>query len=130
KGRLSFYVQETNTRSPRSPTGADPLPTPITGGITTFSSGTTIRLNYDYTLTPRLLLHLGAGWNDSDFVLESPTTDFDAFAELGLRGQVESRYFPRIVTAVNGNDAIGGMSSIGTIFPTASFERRPSGNVS
>ncbi len=129
-GRLSFYLQETNTVSPRSPTGADPLPTPITGGITTASSGTTVRLNYDYTVTPRLLLHLGAGWNDSDFALESPTIDYDAFKQLGLSGQVESRYFPRIVTAVNGNGQIGGMSSLGSVFPTASFERRPSGTVS
>jgi hypothetical protein len=131
KGRLSFYLQETNTSSPRSPTGADPFPALITGGITTFSSGTTVRVNYDYTVTPRLLLHIGAGWNDSDFVLESPTTNFDAFAQLGLKGQVESRYFPRLVSGVNTtNDQVGGLSPLGTVFPTASYERRPSGTAS
>jgi hypothetical protein len=130
KSRLSFYLQETNTRSPRTPTGADPLPAVITGGATTFSSGTTVRLNYDYTLTPRLIVHLGAGWNDSDFKLGPPVDNYDTFKELGLKGQLQARFFPRIVTAVNGNDQIGGMSSLGQTFPTASYERRPSGTVS
>lgn len=131
KGRLSFYYQKTETFSPRSPTGADPLPDTITVGITTYSSGQTARLNYDYTWTPRLLLHLGAGWNDSDFKLEAPVTNFDAQATLGLSGQVESRYFPRIVTGANtSNNQVGGMSPLGTNFPTRSLERRPSGIVS
>ncbi len=130
KSRISFYLQETNTRSPRTPTGADPLPALITSGATTFSSGTTIRLNYDYTITPRLLLHLGAGWNDSDFKLGPPVDNYDAFKELGLKGQVQSRFFPRLVTAVNANDQIGGLSPLGQTFPTASFERRPSGTAS
>jgi hypothetical protein len=129
-GRLSFYLQETNTSSPRSPTGADPFPDLITGGISTFSSGTTVRLNYDHTLTPRLLLHVGAGWNDSDFGLESPTFNYDAAKTLGLVGQTEARYFPRIVTAVNANDQVGGLSPLGSIFPTLSFERRPSATAS
>ncbi len=131
KGRLSFYLQETNTRSPRTPTGADPLPAPITRGVSTFSSGTTVRLNYDYTATSRLILHFGAGWNDSDFKLESDTNTYDAFKQLGLTGQRESRYFPAIVTGVNTNNTqIGGMNQLGSEFPTASFERRPSGTVS
>ena len=130
KGRLSFYLQETNTRSPRTPTGADPLPDLITSGATTFSSGTTVRLNYDYTVTPRILLHVGAGWNDSDFILGAPVDPYDAVKELGLTGATLARFFPRITTAVNANDQIGGLSPLGQTFPTASFERRPSGTVS
>ncbi|MFM2126006.1 MAG: hypothetical protein RL328_2457, partial [Acidobacteriota bacterium] len=60
--RLSFYLQETNTRSPRSPAGADAMPDQITGGIRTFSAGTTARVNLDHNLSSRLLLHLGIGW--------------------------------------------------------------------
>lgn len=130
KGRLSFYVQETNTGVNRTPTGADPFPDNITASVSSRSSGTTVRLNYDYTVTPRLLLHIGAGWNDSDFALESPLNNYDSFKELGLTGQTTPRYFPRIVTGVNANNQVGGMSSLGTTFPTKSFERRPSGNVS
>ncbi len=61
KGRLSIYYQRTETISPRTPAGADPYPDTITGGVTTYSAGKTGRVNYDYTITPRLLLHLGAG---------------------------------------------------------------------
>ncbi len=131
KGRLSFYLQETNTRSPTSTSGADPLPNLISGGNTTFSSGTTVRLNYDYTITPRLLFHIGIGWNDSDFRLDGKQdAPYNAFTELGLRGALVNRTFPRINTAVNANAQIGGMSSLGQTGATASFERRPSGTTS
>jgi hypothetical protein len=126
KGHLSFYWQDTSTITPRTPTGADPFPNSITGGVSSFSSGETLRLNYDHTLTPTLLMHLGVGFNTSDFGLESPLNNYDALKELGLAGQTEARYFPRIVTAVNTNDQIGGLSPLGTIFPTLSYERRPS----
>jgi hypothetical protein len=94
KSRLSFYLQETNTRSPRSPAGADPFPDLLTGGVTSFSSGTTIRLNYDYTLTSTLLLHVGAGWNDSDFAIDGPINNYNARTQLGLVGATLERYFP------------------------------------
>ena len=71
KGRLSFYSQKTHTHVPRTPTGADAFQNEITGFGRFACSGHTIRLNYDYTATPRLLLHLGAGWNDSEFGLQA-----------------------------------------------------------
>ncbi len=130
KGRLSFYYQDTHTAVPRTPTGADAFADNITASARAFNSGQTLRLNYDHSATTRLLLHGGIGWNDSDFGLEAPVHDYDAFKELGLQGQTLARYFPRIVTAVNTNTAIGGMSTLGTNFPTRSFERRPSWNAS
>ena len=130
KAHVSFYFQRTNTSTPRTTAGADPFPDLITSGATSDSSGRTVRLNVDYTLTPRLLLHVGAGWNDSFFQLEAPVSNFDAFKVLGLRGQNESRYFPRVTAGVNANDQIGGMSTLGTNFPTLNLERRPTGNVS
>ncbi len=126
KGRLSFYYQDTSTVTPRTPTGADPFPDQITGGVTSYSSGETWRLNYDHSLNARLLLHVGVGFNSSDFGLESPLNNYDAQKQLGLVGQTEARYFPRIVTGVNSSDQIGGLSPLGTIFPTLSYERRPS----
>ena len=130
KGRLSFYYQDTHTAVPRTPTGADAFADNITASARAFNSGQTIRLNYDHSATTRLLLHGGLGWNDSDFGLEAPINNYDALKELGLSGQTLARYFPRIVTAVSTNTAIGGMSPLGTVFPTRSFERRPSGNIS
>src|SRR5262249_32683699 len=131
KGHLSFYFQRTNTSTPRTTAGADPFPDLITTGAISASSGRTVRLNYDYTVTPRLLLHIGAGWNDSFFNLEAPVSDYDALKELGLKGQYEARYFPRLNFGVNTNNSqVGGMSSLGTLFPTLNLERRPSGTVS
>jgi hypothetical protein len=128
KGRLSFYHQYTTTKVPRTPTGADAFTAPLTGSVASFSSGRTIRLNYDYTVTPRLLLHLGAGYNDSDFALLAELNNFDAVAQLGLRGQTAARYYPYQVIGVDGNTAIGGSSNFGMSgFPTNSLERRPSG---
>ena len=129
-GHLSFYYQDTSTKTPRTPAGADPLPELITAGASSFSSGETWRVNYDRTLSPTLLLHAGIGFNSSDFGLEAPVHNYDAFKELGLAGQTEARYFPRIVTAVSTNDQIGGLTAIGSNFPTLSYERRPSAIVS
>ena len=126
----SFYYQDTHTYVPRTPTGADAFQNEITASAAAFNSGQTIRLNFDYAATPRLLLHIGAGWNDSDFGLQTTIHDYDTFKELGLKGQLLPYYFPTITTAVNANDAIGGMNTLGSQFPTRSFERRPSGIVS
>ncbi|MFM2125805.1 MAG: hypothetical protein RL328_2256, partial [Acidobacteriota bacterium] len=56
KGRLSMYFQETNTLVNRSPTGLSPLPDLLSSGFSSYSSGSTARVNYDYTVTSRLLL--------------------------------------------------------------------------
>jgi hypothetical protein len=128
KGRLSFYAQKTHTEVPRTPTGADAFQGELTGSVASVSSGQTYRVNYDYTVTPRLLLHLGAGWNDSEFYLKADVNNYDAVAKLGLKGQTAAKYFPYQVIGVNSNTAIGGSSNYGMSgFPTASFERRPSG---
>jgi hypothetical protein len=129
--RLSFYYQDTHTQVPRTPTGADPFSDLITGSVASRSSGQTIRVNYDWTATPRLLVHIGAGWNDSDFGLTAPVRNYDAVKELGLTGQTKAAYFPAIVTGVNTtNDAIGGLTRIGAWQPSRSMERRPTGNIS
>ena len=130
KGRLSFYVGETFSRTPRTNTGADAFPDLITASARSETAGTTVRLNYDYTITPRLILHVGTGWNDTDFMLDAAVTDFNAQQTLGLVGQTTARYFPRIVTGVNGNTAVGGLTTMGSLFPARSFERRPSANIS
>ena len=130
KGRLSLYLQETNTLVNRTPTGLSPLPDLISSGSESFSSGTTARLNWDYTITPRLLLHAGIGWNDNDFKLRALVDNYNAATELGLRGGLTSKYFPVILTGVNANNAIGGMSQLGNSGPTASFDRRPSTAIS
>jgi Carboxypeptidase regulatory-like domain/TonB dependent receptor-like, beta-barrel len=126
----SVYYQDTHTYVPRTPTGADAFQNEITASSIAFNSGQTIRLNFDYAATPRLLVHIGAGWNDSDFGLQDDFQNYDAEKELGLKGGLLPYYFPRIQTNVNSNDAIGGMNLLGNTGVTRSFERRPSGVVS
>src|SRR3989475_8004951 len=65
KGRLSFFWQRTNTSNPNGNTTfgrSDGLPDPITEILGTFQHAPLYRVNYDHTLTPTVLLHLGAGY--------------------------------------------------------------------
>ena len=127
--RFSIYYQDTHTFVPRTPTGADAFADPITQSVNSHSAGQTIRFNNDFTVTPRLLLHIGLGWNDTDFSLSPQVTNYNSLTELGLTGQTLPDYFPRLVVGTNSNVAIGGMSNLGSFFPARSMERRPSGNV-
>ncbi len=133
-GRLSGYWQDTGTTSPYSfPNGnGEGLPEPITQARGTFIYTRTIRVNYDHTLTPTMLLHVGAGWFHNNFDDHSPVLDtfgpVNTQTLLGLPNPGIIRQFPSIVTAAS--TALGGMNALG---PQAgqgnSFERRPSGVV-
>lgn len=87
KLRAAFYFQRTNTSTPRTATGADDLPNDITGSAVSANSGRTIRLNPDYTATPRLLMQATFGWNDSHFLLQSQNYPYSAQQALGIPGQ-------------------------------------------
>src|ERR1051326_9143053 len=52
--------------------GSEGLPAPITVTRGTFIEAYTARLNFDYTLTPTMLLHLGAGIAHNDFKDTAP----------------------------------------------------------
>lgn len=129
KGRLSLYGQQTGTESQySSPNGnMEGFPTPITVARGTFIYNKTYRATYTHTISPTLLLSVAAGWTSLNFDDHSPTTNYDAVKELGLRGAVINRTFPQIVTGTS--QATGGMSTIGTGGQGNSFERRPSGTV-
>jgi hypothetical protein len=131
KGRLSGYWQENITVGRYSaPLGEmEGFPLPITLARGSYISSKTYRLNYDHTLTPTMLLHLGAGWNSVDFSDRSPVTNYNAEKELGLRGAILHRQFPRINVGTSGA-ALGGMSPLGVGAQSRTFERRPAGNAS
>ena len=86
----------------------------------------TFRLNFDYTLTPNKLLHLGAGvmkqrWNDA-----VQYTDFDQMKELGLPG-AKSTYFPWISGL---SAAYGGMKNMGPQSQSVERGLKPTSNAS
>jgi len=83
KDKLSFFWSRTMTFTSTG-YGEDGLPQPISytfgGGIYSHRE----RLNYDRTVTPTLLLHLGAGYDTDYLGRPSVTPDYDACANLGL----------------------------------------------
>jgi hypothetical protein len=81
--KLSFFWSRTDTDCITC-YGDDGLPQPVsdTFGAAIYSHRE--RLNYDHTITPSLLLHLGAGFDADDLGRPSVTPDFNACANLGL----------------------------------------------
>ncbi|HEY1240408.1 MAG TPA: TonB-dependent receptor [Bryobacteraceae bacterium] len=106
KNKLSFFFSRTMTYTANG-YGQDGLPQPVSytfgGGIYSHRE----RLNYDRTLTPTLLLHLGTGY-DRDY-LGRPiiTDDYDACGGLGLCSPAFQR--PASIPTFNGlSDTTGG----------------------
>lgn len=139
KGHLSFYWNQTNLESQYSaPLGnMEGFPTPITQARGTFINTRTMRLNYDMTVTPTLLLHLGVGYQRDDFDDHSPTTDYDAVKELGLKGATLNRNFPFIQSSAGVNAAgatvvpsvsTGGLSALGPPSQNPNSQIKPAGN--
>jgi hypothetical protein len=155
KHHVSFYGGATLMDAPYTATNgnAEGFPSPITGARASFIYTKTYRLNWDYTLSPTLLLHVGAGWFQQEFNDDAPaTTSYDASAAqsctntptfgglldktctggLGLTGARINRQFPRFIVTNAGalgaaTTGTGGMNSIGPFTQGPSKERRPSG---
>ncbi|HEY6341127.1 MAG TPA: TonB-dependent receptor [Bryobacteraceae bacterium] len=115
KDRVSFYYSENTTENQYNPTlgSQDGLPTTITAARGSFIKNYQERLNYDRTISPTLLLHVGVGMFLEDFVDNSPELTFNPLQTLGLSGFLVNRNFPTIA-ALTGTSGTGGMQSIGT----------------
>ncbi len=149
KDKLSFFYTRINTESQiSSPLGnADGLPEMIGGYRGTFIPTYTIRLNYDRTLSPNLLLHIGAGYYHTSFFDHAPFLSFDP-ASLNLTGFLIHRQFPSFTglcaqaipfVGVNTDGCAsgalgdtGGMQNVGTAGQgqTHNYEEKPTFNAS
>ena len=137
KGKLSFFWQRTETSNPNGNTifgQSDGLPEPLTTALGTFQNAPLYRLNYDHTLSPTLLLHLGAGYRSNYFFVPSVTPDgeirnYNAEQELGLRGSIETGFFPPMSTTIATNGT-GGMKNFGSSAATNNITQSPSFNAS
>jgi hypothetical protein len=141
KDKLSFYWSRTNAESGINvgPQAADGLPLSIGAYRGAFIPTSTVRLNYDRTVTPTLLLHLGAGFLDTSFSDRAPSLNFDP-TQFGLTGFIQHRQTPSVTgmcavaaSAVLGGAtgcASGGMQNIGTSGQLQSqiYEQRPTFN--
>ena len=110
--KLSFFFSEIKTASQYSNTtgGADGLPPLISAAIGTFITSHVWRLNYERTITPSLLLHLGGGYMDLYFSDNVVNLDYNSFQQLGLKGATVNRMFPSFQNASN---AQGGVKNLG-----------------
>jgi len=153
KDKLSFYWSRNNTESQISyPLGnADGLPEEIGGYRGTFIPTWTTRLNYDRTISPTVLLHLGVGYLHTSFSDKAPFLKFDPSA-FDLSGFVQDRQFPSLtglcgqvvglpgapVGCINGTttyfgvpfSGFGGMQNVGTSgqIQSQNYEEKPSFN--
>src|SRR5205085_4128111 len=111
KDKISFYWSMIHTFCWYC-TGADGFPLPISGTIGTDIRGNTTRLSYDRTLSPTLLLHLGAGFAQNNLNRPPLFPDYDACGQLGLCGLAFARpaTFPVFQNLANGQ---GGLGAIG-----------------
>ncbi|HEY4361317.1 MAG TPA: TonB-dependent receptor [Bryobacteraceae bacterium] len=110
KDKLSFFWGRTMTYC-LTCYGFDGAPEPISG---TFGGGIYShreRLNYDRTITPTVLLHMGAGYDTNDLGRPSVVPDYDACGQLGLCSAAFSRpaTFPNFTGL---SDSIAGGTSI------------------
>ena len=143
KGKLSFFYQRTKTSNPDGNTifgRSDGLPDPITEALGTFQNAPLYRLNYDHSLSPTMLLHLGAGYRSNYFLVPSVTrsgelTNYDAEAQLGLHGGMSHTWFPTISGLIQGatlanptGNGTGGMKTIGSEAGSNQITQTPSFN--
>ncbi len=127
--KLSFFFSEIYTGSAYSNTtgGADGLPEPITSAIGTFITSHMYRLNYERTLTPTLLFHFGAGYQDEYFADDKKTLDYNAATQLGLVGATVPRMFPSIT---NASGAQGGVKTLSSGTNRHIYYEKPTSNTS
>src|SRR5262249_32865395 len=93
-------------------TTTEGLPTLISVLAPTDWNTINYRGNYDQTLAPTLLLHLGAAYVDSRLDMPTPYCCYDNAKELGLTGPFISHAFPAF-SGLLGPNSTGGMNVIG-----------------
>ncbi len=125
-GLYQATMQEVQFSTPNG--NMEGFPAPITAARGSFIYTWTYRANMDYTLTPTMLLHVGAGWFHLNFNDPSPTLNYDAEKELGLKGSTLNRHFP-VINVGSAGVGTGGMNNLGpaNAGQASSYERRPSG---
>lgn len=128
KMRLSFTYTQNKTVSPVQTLGglAEGFPDPITRNTGTYETGPSYRLNFDYTIRPTINYHLGLGYSIFDFATRPLVTNYDAAADIGLRGATANMNFPLFNLGAQTTPPTGGLNTLGTPGQTGAPERRPS----
>jgi len=100
------------TPGPPTNTTAEGFPTLISVLSTTNWNTVNYRLNYDQTITPTVLLHLGGAYVSSKLDMPSPVTGYNVTSGIGLTGPFTPLAFPAF-TGLAGANSTGGINYIG-----------------
>ncbi|HSP68539.1 MAG TPA: carboxypeptidase regulatory-like domain-containing protein, partial [Bryobacteraceae bacterium] len=119
--KLNFFFSRTTQRSPI--TTGEGFPTQISNGTISDWINKNYRLNYDRTITPTMLLHLGVGYQDATIgqLPFEANTPYDATTALGLKGPFfhgEGSTFPHfgsnnLAPGTGMSNGQGGLSDLG-----------------
>jgi len=103
----------------------DGLPVPLSSGRLMTETSHTIRLAADYTISPTMLLHLGAGV--MHFLYKDPqeNTNFNSLEELGLPGT-----FATVAPNMTMDTARGGLRTTGPVAYGNTWQIKPTGQAS
>lgn len=121
--KISGYYSQLNTYSPDVNGGVTPL---ALGGADENEWNHTTRLNYDQTITPTLLLHVGIGY----FETSEPHIAYPfSQSSIGLTGYQANNIMPDISGIVG---AQGGYNAgaIGATFSATAYEEKPTAQTS
>ncbi len=121
--KISGYYSQLNTLQPNVNGGVLPL---ALGGADTNQWNHTVRANFDQTITPTLLLHVGIGYFQTWEPHVAPPFDQST---IGLKGYFANQIMPDIGGIVG---AQGGYNAgaIGATFSASAFEEKPTANTS
>ncbi len=130
KAKLSVYWGRTHTYSLGTNAG---LPLLIDPAKPTDTVGSTYRVNFDYTLSPTTLLHLGAGYLSNNRNVTALVNNVDVAALTGITGAPRSAAqggtFP-VFNAALGANSTGGFVALNAANPQSSIQQKPTFNAS
>ena len=118
--KISGYYSQLQTLQPNVNGGI--LPT-FLGGADTNQWNHTVRLNYDQSIRPTLLLHIGLGYFETSEPHVAPPFDQST---IGLKGYQANMIFPDISGISGGQGGYG--PGIGATFSATAFEEKPTAN--
>ncbi|HEY6339948.1 MAG TPA: TonB-dependent receptor [Bryobacteraceae bacterium] len=120
--KISGYYSQLNSYAPNVDSGIKPL---ALGGANENIWNHTIRLNYDQSIKPTLLFHVGIGYFETS---EPHVAPLFSQASIGLKGYAANDIMPDISGIVS--TAQGGYynGNIGSTFSATAYEEKPTAN--
>ena len=106
KAKLSGYYGYTSIQNPN----VDGMPFPITSSRGTDIATQTIRLNFDYTVRPTMLLHIGTGLLYTNYIEQTQPlgSQYDVLGYFGLAGTGTTQVMPTTNAGSISDGAYGG----------------------